>query len=91
MQAGPFGIKIYPTTADWPAFWLYTSGTTGKPKAAMHRHGAIPVVCQTYGAQVLGITPEDRWLSASKGRAGQVKVMRPVVRAPDRPCAGRRA
>jgi benzoate-CoA ligase family protein len=66
MQAGPFGKKIYPTTADSPAFWLYTSGTTGKPKAAMHRHGAIPVVCETYGAQVLGITPEDRCLSASK-------------------------
>jgi acyl-coenzyme A synthetase/AMP-(fatty) acid ligase len=32
----------------------------------MHRQGAIPVVCQTYGAQVLGITPQDRCLSASK-------------------------
>jgi len=66
MQAGPFGKNVYPTTADSPAFWLYTSGTTGKPKAAMHRHGAIPVVCETYGAQVLGITPQDRCLSASK-------------------------
>jgi benzoate-CoA ligase family protein len=56
----------YPSTADSPAFWLYTSGTTGTPKAAMHRHGAIRVVCETYGAQVLGIRPEDRCLSAAK-------------------------
>jgi len=58
--------SVYPTTADSPAFWLYTSGTTGSPKGAMHRHGSIQVVCETYGAQVLGITPEDRCLSAAK-------------------------
>jgi benzoate-CoA ligase family protein len=57
---------IYPTTADSPAFWLYTSGTTGTPKGAMHRHGSVKVVCETYGAQVLGITPDDRCLSAAK-------------------------
>lgn len=56
----------YTTTADSPAFWLYTSGTTGTPKGAMHRHGSIPVVCETYGAQVLGIRPGDRCLSAAK-------------------------
>jgi benzoate-CoA ligase family protein len=57
---------VYPTTADSPAFWLYTSGTTGSPKAAMHRHGSIAYVCETYGAQVLGIAPDDRCLSAAK-------------------------
>jgi benzoate-CoA ligase family protein len=57
---------LYPTTADSPAFWLYTSGTTGKAKGAMHRHGSIQVVCETYGAQVLGIRPDDRCLSAAK-------------------------
>ena len=56
----------YATTPDSPAFWLYTSGTTGTPKAAMHRHGAVRVVCETYGTQVLGIRPEDRCLSAAK-------------------------
>jgi benzoate-CoA ligase family protein len=58
--------EVYPTTADSPAFWLYTSGTTGTPKGAMHRHGSIPVVCETYGTQVLGIRPDDRCLSAAK-------------------------
>ncbi|GII30232.1 benzoate-CoA ligase family protein [Planotetraspora mira] len=58
--------EVYPTTADSPAFWLYTSGTTGTPKAAMHRHGSIRVVCETYGSQVLGIRPGDRCLSAAK-------------------------
>jgi benzoate-CoA ligase family protein len=56
----------YTTTADSPAFWLYTSGTTGLPKAAMHRHGAISYVCETYGSQVLGIGADDRCLSAAK-------------------------
>ncbi|PZS20752.1 MAG: benzoate-CoA ligase family protein [Pseudonocardiales bacterium] len=58
--------EIYPSTADSPAFWLYTSGTTGKSKAAMHRHGSVRVVCESYGTQVLGIRPEDRCLSAAK-------------------------
>ncbi len=58
--------RIYGTQADSPAFWLYTSGTTGTSKAAMHRHGSVRTVCETYGAQVLGIGSDDRCLSAAK-------------------------
>ena len=58
--------SVYPTTGDSPAFWLYTSGTTGEPKAAMHRHASVRVVCETYGEKVLGIGPGDRCLSAAK-------------------------
>jgi acyl-coenzyme A synthetase/AMP-(fatty) acid ligase len=57
---------VYPTSEDSPAFWLYTSGTTGAAKGAMHRHGSVRVVCETYGTQVLGIRPDDRCLSAAK-------------------------
>src|SRR5215467_920589 len=50
--AGP--AAPYRTWFDSPAFWLYTSGTTGRPKAAMHRHGSVARVCETYAHQVLG-------------------------------------
>ncbi|HEV2372209.1 MAG TPA: benzoate-CoA ligase family protein [Streptosporangiaceae bacterium] len=66
MASGPSDDTVYPTTGDSPAFWLYTSGTTGHSKAAMHRHASVQVVCDTYGSQVLGISPDDRCLSAAK-------------------------
>ena len=68
--AGPAELEAArsaePTLADSPAFWLYTSGTTGQPKAAMHRHGALRSTALTYGAQVLGIGPGDVCYSAAK-------------------------
>jgi benzoate-CoA ligase len=56
----------YPTWPDSPALWLYTSGTTGTPKAAMHRHGSIRAVADCYGEGVLGVRPDDRCLSVAK-------------------------
>lgn len=56
----------YPTSGDSSGLWLYTSGTTGTPKGAMHRHANIRHVVETYGRQVLGITPEDRCYSVAK-------------------------
>ena len=38
--AGP--LHAEPVGADAMAFWLYTSGTTGSPKAAVHCHRTLP-------------------------------------------------
>ena len=55
----PADGSVAPTGEDSWALWFYTSGTTGMPKAAMHRHANIRHVAETYGAQVLGIRPDD--------------------------------
>jgi benzoate-CoA ligase family protein len=56
----------YDTWDDTVGLWLYTSGTTGRPKGAVHRHAAIRAVCETYGAQVLGVRSDDRVLCVPK-------------------------
>jgi benzoate-CoA ligase family protein len=67
LAAGEGGdTSLYPTWDESPALWLYTSGTTGTPKAAMHRHADIRTVCETYGAQVLGIRSDDVCFSVAK-------------------------
>ncbi len=53
----------YPTWDESPGFWLCTSGSTGQPKLAAHRHGDIRVTCETYARSILEITPEDRFYS----------------------------
>ncbi len=53
-----------PAAAHDMAFWLYTSGTTGTPKAAVHCHGDI-VVGDWY-MQAFGMGPGERVFSSSK-------------------------
>ena len=53
-----------PVGGDAMAFWLYTSGTTGSPKAAVHCHRTLPA-CQHY-LDVLGVTAADRIFATSK-------------------------
>ncbi|MDL5159198.1 benzoate-CoA ligase family protein [Actinomycetospora termitidis] len=68
LAATGFGFDdgLYATWDESPALWLYTSGTTGTPKAAMHRHADIRTVCETYAAQVLGIRADDVCFSVAK-------------------------
>ena len=54
------------TVTDSPGFWLYTSGTTGTPKGAMHRHGSMRSTAETYAADVLRIGPDDVCYSVAK-------------------------
>lgn len=58
VAAGSDG-SVADTWQESPGFWLCTSGSTGQPKLAMHRHADIPATCETYADQVLGITADD--------------------------------
>jgi benzoate-CoA ligase family protein len=57
---------VAPTGPDSPAFWLYSSGTTGSPKGVMHRHASLQATAETYARAVLEIGPDDRCLSVAK-------------------------
>ncbi len=54
--------------AEDPLFMLYTSGTTGKPKAILHTHGGYMVGTYSTLKYVFDIHDEDRfWCAADPG------------------------
>lgn len=54
--------------AEDPLFMLYTSGTTGKPKAILHTHGGYMVGTYASLKYVFDIQDEDRyWCAADPG------------------------
>ena len=54
------------TSVDDMCFWLYTSGSTGFPKAAVHLHSHLMLTGELYGRGVLGLTESDITFSAPK-------------------------
>jgi len=54
------------TSSGDAAFMLYTSGSGGTPKAALHRHGDMLAATRNYAHGVLELRPDDVTLSTSK-------------------------
>jgi benzoate-CoA ligase len=55
-----------PTSRDAPAFWLYSSGSTGAPKGCPHLHHDMVVCADLFAKGVLNIGPADRFFSVAK-------------------------
>ncbi len=60
------GLTAADTSRDDVAFWLYSSGSTGFPKGAVHLQHDMLVCSDSYAIQVLGIAERDRCFSAAK-------------------------
>ncbi len=60
-QSGEF----VPMESNEPAFILATSGTTAKPKLAVHTHGGYAVHIASMARWCFGLRPDDVWWSTS--------------------------
>ncbi len=55
-----------PTCTDDVAFWLYSSGSTGPPKACIHLQHDMVVASEQYARNILDIRESDRFFSVAK-------------------------
>jgi benzoate-CoA ligase len=61
--AQPASLDPAETHRDDMAYWLYSSGTTGRPKAVIHLHHDMLFCVEPYARQVLALGPADRTFS----------------------------
>jgi 4-hydroxybenzoate-CoA ligase len=54
------------TMSDEVALWMYTSGSTGDPKAVRHIHTSLMVTARLMGQGIIGIREDDVAFSAAK-------------------------
>ena len=66
IEAAPASWSNFPTHRDDPAIWLFSGGTTGRPKAAVQPHRSYVNTALCYARQVIGYTEDDVTLSVPK-------------------------
>jgi benzoate-CoA ligase len=59
-------LEPAPTRKDDAAFWLYSSGSTGPPKACVHLQHDMVVSTERYAKAILKISESDRFFSVAK-------------------------
>jgi len=66
LAGGAATLDAVETRHDAPAFWLYSSGSTGAPKGCVHLQHDMAVCAALFGTGVLGIRETDRCFSVPK-------------------------
>jgi benzoate-CoA ligase family protein len=59
-------LETFSSHRDDAAIWLFSGGTTGKPKAVVQSHGSFANTTVCYGQRVLGLTERDVTLAVPK-------------------------
>jgi benzoate-CoA ligase family protein len=59
-------LRAAHTSKDEPAFWLYSSGSTGASKGCVHLHHDMVVCCELYAKGILQMKDTDRCFSVAR-------------------------
>lgn len=65
-QSSTSELEAAPTSKDDAAFWLYSSGSTGQPKACVHLQHDMVASVERYAKAILKIAESDRFFSVAK-------------------------
>ena len=66
IEGAPPDLETFPSHRDDAAIWLFSGGTTGKPKAVVQSHASFANTTLCYGQGVLGLTERDITLAVPK-------------------------
>ncbi|HEU4724139.1 MAG TPA: AMP-binding protein, partial [Candidatus Eisenbacteria bacterium] len=66
LAAASPSLETFPSHPDDPAIWLFSGGTTGRPKAVIQSHRSFAFTTEKYGLGVLGYTEREITISVPK-------------------------
>jgi benzoate-CoA ligase family protein len=66
LAAQPAAYEPFPSHKDDAAIWLFSGGTTGRPKAVVQTNGSYANTTELYGRGVLQLAPADITMAVPK-------------------------